>query len=84
VSPKYQRQGIGALLFNDFLCEVDEAGLQAILGASKDGIGLYRKHGFVDFEVTDFKLWEYEGGEGMGVDRHVIMHRPGVTQGSAK
>jgi hypothetical protein len=22
------------------------------------------------------KLWEYEGGEKMGTDEHVIMHRP--------
>ena len=72
------------MLFKDFVYEADEAGLQAILGASPDGIGLYRKYGFVDFEVTDFKLWEYDGGEGMGIARHVIMHRPAVTKGSLK
>lgn len=49
-----------------------------MLGASPDGIDLYRRYGFVDFEVMDFKLWEYVGGEGMGVATHVIMHRPAV------
>jgi GNAT superfamily N-acetyltransferase len=84
VSPNYQRRGIGSLLFKDFVHEADEAGLQAILGASPVGIGLYRKYGFVDFRVMNFKLWEYDGGKGMGIARHVIMHRPAVTKGSSK
>lgn len=67
------------MLLEDGLREADAQGLQAVLGASPDGIGLYRKYGFVDFEVTDFNLWEYEGGEGMGVNRHVIMHRPATS-----
>lgn len=82
VSPNYQRRGIGTMLLEDGLRGADEAGLQAILGASPDGISLYRRYGFVDFEVMDFKLWEYEGGDGMGIARHVIMHRPAVTRES--
>jgi hypothetical protein len=71
------------MLLEDGLREVDALGLQAVLGASPEGLGLYKKYGFVDYEVMDFNLWEYEGGEGMGVARHVIMHRPAVSaQGS--
>jgi ribosomal protein S18 acetylase RimI-like enzyme len=84
VSPKYQRRGIGTLLLEDGLKRADEAGLQAVLGASPEGIGLYRRYGFVDFEIMDFKLWEYEGGEGLGTARAVIMHRPAVVDGSSK
>lgn len=78
VSPQHQRKGIGALLLEDGLREADVQGLQVVLGASPEGIGLYRKYGFVDFEVMDLNLWEYEGGEGMGIARHVVMHRPSV------
>lgn len=78
VSPQHQRKGIGALLLEDGLREADVQGLQVVLGASPEGIGLYRKYGFVDFEVMDLNLWEYEGGEGMGTARHVVMHRPSV------
>lgn len=78
VSPEYQRRGIGKLLIEDGLKEADRLGLQAVLGASKEGLGLYKKHGFTEFEVMEVRLWEYEGGEGMGLDRHVVMHRPAV------
>ncbi|KAG0652075.1 hypothetical protein D0Z07_1173 [Hyphodiscus hymeniophilus] len=81
VSPDYQRRGIGALLIEDGLKVADEAGLQAVLGASDQGIGLYKKHGFGEDVVVDLKLWEYEGGEGLGVTRHVYMHRPAVVKG---
>jgi len=30
----------------------------------------------VDFEIMDIRLWEYEGGEGMGEDQNCIMWRP--------
>jgi hypothetical protein len=72
--------GIGTLLVEDGLRKADEAGLQTVLGASPFGIGLYRRYGFVDYETMDIKLWEYEGGKGMGTARHVIMNRPAVTQ----
>jgi hypothetical protein len=58
------------------LKEVDKNGLQCVLGASKEGFGLYKKLGWVPYETMKIKLWEYEGGEGMGVDEHVIMNRP--------
>jgi N-acetylglutamate synthase-like GNAT family acetyltransferase len=76
VSPEWQRRGIGTVLMENGLKEADELGLQTVLGASKKGKGLYKKYGFVEFEVTDVRLREYEGGEGMGKDQQVIMNRP--------
>jgi hypothetical protein len=52
------------------LKEVDRLGLQCVLGASPEGEGLYKKYGFEEVEVMELKLWEYEGGEGMGIARH--------------
>jgi ribosomal protein S18 acetylase RimI-like enzyme len=79
VSPECQRQGIGSILLEDGLKEADELGLQSVLGASTEGLGLYKKHGFVEFKQMSLNLWEYEGGEGMGVVDHCIMHRPAKT-----
>lgn len=70
--------GLGAMMLEEGLREVDRRGLQCILGASSMGIGLYRKHGYADFEVMEIKMWEYERGKGMGLVRHVVMHRPAV------
>ena len=76
VSPKCQRMGIGTKLLEEGLREVDDAGWQAVLGASPDGEGLYKKFGFQEFDFMERNLWEYEGGEGCGIARHVVMHRP--------
>ena len=76
VHPEYQRRGIGKVLMEYGLKEADRLGIQAVLGASREGLGLYKKYGFTEFEVMEINLWEYEGGEGMGTDRHVVMHRP--------
>jgi len=76
VSPDCQRRGIGTKVLSEGLREVDDLGLQCVLAASKEGLGLYKRFGFVEFEVMTLKLWEYEGGEGFGLDNHVVMHRP--------
>lgn len=78
VHPSCQRRGIGTQLLELFLKEADELGLQAVLGASKEGRGLYKRYGFVDFEIMELRMWEWEGGEDMQgvVEEHVIMHRP--------
>ncbi|KAE9378195.1 acyl-CoA N-acyltransferase [Stipitochalara longipes BDJ] len=76
VSPEYQRRGIGKMLIEDGLKEADRLGLQAVLGASKEGLGLYKKLGFKEVEVMEIRLWEYEGGEGRGLETHAVMHRP--------
>lgn len=82
VSPECQRQGVGRLLLEEGLRELDEAGLQCVLGASPEGLGLYKKHGFVEVEKRRWNLWEYEGGEGCGVVVHCIMHRPAKFGGA--
>jgi N-acetylglutamate synthase-like GNAT family acetyltransferase len=76
VSEDHQRRGIGTQILELFLEETDSLGLQAVLGASKQGRDLYKRYGFRDFHITELKLWEYEGGEGLEIDEHVIMHRP--------
>lgn len=75
-----QRQGIGTLLLEAGLRKADDAGLQCVLGASPQGLRLYKKYGFVEFEHMSLNLWEYEGGEGMGVLDHCIMHRPAKSK----
>lgn len=76
IHPKYQRRGIGCRLMEEGLAEADRLGLQSILAASPEGEGLYKRYGFVEFDVMNFKLWEYEGGEGMGLAKNVMMRRP--------
>ncbi|KAF5877033.1 putative gnat family protein [Botrytis fragariae] len=76
IHPSHQRRGIGTLLLEQGLKFADEKSLQVVLGASPWGIGLYRKYGFVDVHGMDIQLDRYEGGEGMGSTRHVIMRRP--------
>lgn len=67
------------MLLEDGLREADTRGVQAVLGASSEGLGLYKKHGFVVIDTRSFNLWEYEGGEGMGVAEHYIMRRPAAS-----
>jgi ribosomal protein S18 acetylase RimI-like enzyme len=83
VSPKYQRRGIGTMLFEDGLKIADEAGLQIVLGASDQGVNLYKKYCCVEVEIMDLNLWEYKGGEGLGVTRIFFLHRLAVSSGSA-
>jgi len=64
------------MLLEDGLRIADEKGLQCVLGSSPEGVGLYRRHGFLEVETMRLNLWEYEGGDGMGVVEHMIMHRP--------
>lgn len=71
--------GLGAMMLEEGLREADRLGLQSILGASPFGIGLYRRHGYMDFAPMELKLWEYERGKGMGLAKHVVMHRPVVA-----
>lgn len=84
VSPQQQRQGIGGLLFAEGLRVADEAGLQVILGASDQGIGLYKKYGCIEVGIFEVNLWEYEGGQGLGVATNHILHRPAVSRKSAQ
>jgi hypothetical protein len=46
-----------------------------VLGASPEGYGLYERYGFKETGMMELKLWEYEGGEGMGSTSHGVMHR---------
>jgi ribosomal protein S18 acetylase RimI-like enzyme len=45
--PEYQRRGVGAMLLNDRIGEIDEQGLPAYLETQKtDNIAYYRRFGF--------------------------------------
>lgn len=79
VDRKYHRKGIGSLLLKDGLKEADEAGLQCVLGASPEGLSLYKKHGFVEVKQMSLDLSHYEGGEGRGAVRHSILYRPSMN-----
>ncbi|KAH7419995.1 hypothetical protein BKA64DRAFT_634647 [Cadophora sp. MPI-SDFR-AT-0126] len=76
VSPSHQRRGIGQQILSHGLKEVDRLNLQCVLAASKEGLGLYKRFGFVEFERMELRLWEYDGGEGFGLEDHVVMWRP--------
>ena len=65
---------------SDGLKEVDRLNLQCVLASSKEGLGLYKKVGFVEVERLKLRLWEYEGGEGFGLEDHIIMWRPPASR----
>jgi hypothetical protein len=67
----------------DGLAEADRLGLQSILAASPEGEDLYKRFDFQEVKVMNLNLWEYEGGEGMGIARHCVMNRPAQTKGKA-
>jgi hypothetical protein len=54
------------------------------VGASDQGLGLYKKYGCVEVDVMKTNLWEYYGGEGLGVITHVMLHRPASSRDSAQ
>ena len=84
IAPDCQRRGIGSLLLEDGLKFADSRGLQCVLGASPEGLGLYKKYGFVVVEELSSNLWEYKGGEGFGVIKLCVMHRPAKASESIK
>lgn len=69
------------MLLKAGLEEADARALQCVLGASPEGEGLYKRYGFEIVSGLDLKLWEYEGGEGLGRSSHNIMHRPANNVG---
>jgi hypothetical protein len=62
-------------LLSEGLKEVDAKGLQCVLGASPEGYALYERYGFKEVGMMELKLWEYDGGGGLGTSTHGVMHR---------
>lgn len=61
--PKYGRQGCGAQLVQWGLDRADREGKTAVLSASPQGFGLYKKLGYKEVDRCNIQLGEY-GGEG--------------------
>lgn len=59
----------------NFLGVVDEAGIQCVLTATGEGLDLYKRLRFEEVGVIELKLWEYEGGKGMGLVTGTVMKR---------
>ncbi|KEQ99502.1 hypothetical protein AUEXF2481DRAFT_35410 [Aureobasidium subglaciale EXF-2481] len=63
VSPKYQRQGAGALLLRDGLAVADANGLKSYTTASAAGVKLYQNQGFETVEVVTVDYSKFGGVE---------------------
>ena len=74
VAPNWQRMGVGKVLLEWGLQEVDELGLECWLDASPYGLGLYKRYGWKEVKVLDFDLSRW-GGEDGDVHRTVCMIR---------
>lgn len=48
--PSHQRQGLGKLLLEDSLRYADEQGARTYIEASRKGVNLYLKHGWVQVD----------------------------------
>ncbi|KAI5269121.1 acyl-CoA N-acyltransferase [Aureobasidium subglaciale] len=71
VSPKYQRQGAGALLLRDGLAVADANGLKSYTTASAAGVKLYQNQGFETVEVVTVDYSKF-GGVGPVTDYFMI------------
>lgn len=56
VDPAQHRRGIGGMLLEAGLAEVDKAGLNTVIVASDMGLGLYLKHAFVPLDELPVDL----------------------------
>lgn len=64
VDPEFQRLGLGRRLLEEILALADRDGKRAYIEASPEGLGLYRKLGWVDVDEIPFDLSHF-GGEGL-------------------
>lgn len=71
VEPEWQRRGLGCLLLEHTLGEIDALGWEAWIEATPAGTGLYERLGWevVDVVRTDLREW---GGTGVEEDAEMI------------
>ncbi|KKY15003.1 putative gnat family [Diplodia seriata] len=70
--PDHYRRGAGSMLIRWGTEHADRDGLICFLEASEAGRPLYKRHGFVDRQVTTFDLTKYGG---TGTDENTTMIR---------
>ena len=75
VDPAQHRRGIGGMLLEAGLAEVDKAGGNTVIVASEMGLGLYLKHGFVPLDELPVDL--DAAGIGHGIVHMKCLRREG-------
>jgi len=75
VDPVYHRRGIGGMLLDAGLAEVDKTGGNTVIVASEMGLGLYLKHGFVPLDELPIDL--DTAGIGHGIVHMKCLKRQG-------
>ena len=78
--PLYERRGAATQLIKWGCERADVEGLPCFVDSSITGHPLYRKLGFRDVGSMEVDLDQYEGGEGLGVQRWIAMLREPVSK----
>ena len=74
--PEHEGRGAGSMLIQWGLDKADEMRVRTYVDASVAGFPVYKKRGFEEeVGVLELNLREYEGGEGLGVQRWVALMR---------
>lgn len=71
--PDHQRKGLGGLLIQHVLAQVDRLGRRAYLESSVAGEGLYLKFGWKEIDEMLIDVRPYGGN---GIEKEKIMMRP--------
>jgi len=61
VRPEYQRKGLGGMLLEPVLALADQEGRRTYIEASKKGLGLYLKYGWVKVDEFTIDTTPYGG-----------------------
>jgi ribosomal protein S18 acetylase RimI-like enzyme len=88
IHPKYQRRGLGSLMLEPVLALANKEGRKVYIEASKKGVGLYRRYGWVKvdsmlvdtrpyggkmIEETEFMMRDEGTGKEIAVPREEML-----------
>jgi GNAT superfamily N-acetyltransferase len=76
VHPKYQRRGLGSLMLEPVLALADKERRKVYIEASKKGVGLYRRYGWVK---VDSMLVDTRPYGGKMIEENELMIRDAGT-----